>query len=70
MARAEGEGVEGIQITVNYVQQSNRLELADATPGASGNNPQIQAVQRRLLRAPLRENNAGDGSADPSGTAR
>jgi hypothetical protein len=70
IARAEVDSVEGIQITVTYVQQNNRLELADATPGASGNNPQIQAVQRHLLRAPLREDNAGDGSADPPGAAR
>lgn len=59
MARAEGEGVEGIQITVTYVQQNNRPEVADITLGASGDNPSGQAVQRHLLRAPLRENNAG-----------
>ena len=70
MARAEGEGVEGIQITVTYVQQNNRLELADATPAAGGDNPESQAVQCHLLRAPLREDHAGDGSADSPGLAR
>src|SRR6266852_5952946 len=50
MARAESECVEGIQITVTYVQQNNRPELADATRGASGDHPESEAVQRHLLR--------------------
>jgi hypothetical protein len=70
MVRAEVDSVEGIQITVTYVQQNNRLEPADATPSASSNNPEGQAVQRHLLRAPIWENNAGNGSADPPGAAR
>ena len=65
-ARAEVESTEGIQITVNYVQQ-NRLELAGATPGTRESSPGSQAVQRALLRAPLGQDGAGDGSPDPSG---
>jgi len=70
IARAEVKGGEGIQITVTYVQQNNRLELTGATPGASESNPTVEAVQRGLLRAPLGQDGAGDGSADSPGTAR
>jgi hypothetical protein len=70
IARADVDSTEGIQITVNYVQQNNRLELTSATPLASPGDPTIQAVQRPLLRAPLGQDSAGDGSADSPGTAR
>ena len=70
IARAELDSTEGIQITVNYVQQNNRLELTRATPGAIDSSPTIQAVQRPLLRPPLGQDTAGDGSADPSSTER
>jgi hypothetical protein len=67
IARAEVQGAEGIQITVSYVQQNNQLKLTGATPGADENNPAIQAVQRHLLRAPLGQDGAGDGSVDSAG---
>ncbi len=66
---AEGQGVEGIQITVSYVQQNNHVEITSATPGAGESNPTIEAVQRPLLRAPLGQDEAGDGSADSPGAA-
>jgi hypothetical protein len=70
ISRAEVDGTEGIQITVNYVQQNNCLELTSATPGAIDSNPAIQAVQRPLLRSPLGQDSSGNGSADPSSTER
>jgi hypothetical protein len=69
IARAELERSEGIQIMVTYVQ-NNWLELTGATPGASENHPGIQAVQRDLLRTPLGQDGAGDGSTDSPGVAR
>ena len=68
IARAESEGAEGIQITVTYVQPNHRTEIAGPTPGARKSNPGSQAVQRPLLRAPLGQNGAGDGSLDSRGT--
>jgi Family of unknown function (DUF5681) len=68
IARAENEGLEGIQITVTYVQPNNRTEIAGPTPGARESSPASQAVQRRLLRAPLGQNCAGDGPLDSRGT--
>jgi hypothetical protein len=64
------EGLEGIQITVSYVQQTNQLVLADATSGASYSNSGSEAVQHCLLRAPLGEDGAGDRPADPLGATR
>lgn len=59
---------EGIQITVNYVQQNqqNNIAIAEATRGPSANHPGVPTVQRSLLRAPLGQDRAGDGSADSS----
>jgi len=68
IARAEIDETEGIQITVNYVQQ-NRIEVTSAPPHASSVGPTSEAVQRPLLRAPVGQDGAGDGSADPCGTA-
>jgi len=50
------QGAEGIQITVTYVQQKNRLEASSATPRASANYPGGETLQRRLLRPPLGQN--------------
>jgi hypothetical protein len=68
-ASGDLEGPEGIQITVTYVQQNNRLELTGSTSGASEADPGSQAVQRDLLRAPLGEDGDGDGSIDSTGVA-
>jgi hypothetical protein len=67
IARAESEGAEGIQIMVSYVQPNNRSEIAGVTPGTIESDPGSPPVQRRLLRAPLGENGAGDGSVDSPG---
>jgi hypothetical protein len=68
IACAENQGAEGIQITVTYVQSNNRSAIAGVTPGASESDPGGQAVQRPLLRAPLGQDDAGDGSPDSPGT--
>jgi hypothetical protein len=65
---ARTEGPEGIQITVNYVQQNNRIEVTGPTPRAGSDNPAVETLQRRLLRPALGENRARDGSTDSSGT--
>jgi hypothetical protein len=59
---------EAIQITVTYVQQ-NHIRIDGATPGANDHNPGVPAVQRSLLRPPLGQDRAGDGSAGSGGAA-
>src|SRR4029077_19865189 len=62
--RPEMESREGIIIQVTYVE-SNRIAIASAARGAITSDPGGQAIQRGLLRAPLGQDDAGDGSADP-----
>ena len=69
LARAEVEDMQGIQITVTYVQQNNRLELTGATSGANETDTGIEAIQRPVLRTPLGQDSVGDGSADSPGAA-
>jgi hypothetical protein len=69
IARGELQSPEGIQITVTYVQQNNRIDFTGATPGATEDHPGVSAVQRLVLRAPLGQDTAGDGSPDSRGTA-
>ena len=64
---ASVESNDAIQITVNYVQQNNRIELTGPTPGAASDNRGIKTLQRGLLRSALGENRVGDGSTDSSG---
>lgn len=64
IGRAEVQGAEGIQISVTYVQQENRLEINGATPGAMEDYPGGEALQRNLLRPPLGQDGTRDGSAD------
>ena len=64
LGRAEVQGAEGIQISVTYVQQENRLEINGATPGAMEDYPGGEALQRNLLRPPLGQDGTRDGSAD------
>lgn len=62
--RVEGESNgEGIQITVTYVQQNNRLDIA----GAGSNGVRSETLQHHLLRTPLGQDDAGNGSVDPDG---
>jgi hypothetical protein len=44
IGHAEVGGSKGIQITVTYVQQNNRLDLTGVTSGAGPNNPRIEEV--------------------------
>src|SRR5262249_42781212 len=62
LARADVQGPEGIQIVVNYVNQINQLELTSAPSGATPDHPGSPALQRVVLRPPLRQDRAGDGS--------
>ena len=67
-ACSEIQDPEGIQITVSYVH--NQLELTGTPSGASHNHSTSQALERRLLRAPLGQDGAGDESPDSSGAGR
>ena len=68
--RFEGESNgEGIQITVTYVQQNNQLAIAGPAPGAGPDSFRRETVQHHLLRAPLGQDGAGNGSVDPDGSA-
>jgi len=51
------------------VRCQNSIAITGATPGPTENHPGVPAVQRSLLR-PLGQDRAGDGSPDPSGSAR
>jgi hypothetical protein len=66
--KGESNG-EGIQITVTYVQQHNRFAVASPARGAGPNGLPDETVQRGLLRAPMEQDSAADGSLDPDGTA-
>ena len=67
IARAEVEGSEGIQISVTYVQ-NNQIAIAGSAPGTNNTDPTSETVQRRLLRSPIREDSARDGSTGPTRT--
>ena len=68
--RGAEEDTRGVQITVTYVQQNNRVELTGAASGAGQSDPAGETVQCRELRPPLWQDRAGDGSTDPSGPGR
>ena len=65
--RGESEGREGIQIQVIYAE-TNHVAINGAAPGPTPSHPASETVQRGLLRAPLGQNGAGDGSSDPPGS--
>src|ERR1039458_7271368 len=67
VGRAEVADPQGIQITVTYVQQNNRIEITSAASGASETDPRGEAIQCSVLRAPLGQDGAGDGSTDSPG---
>jgi len=66
--RPETEAIEGLKIQVIYAE-INHIAIAGATPGPSPRDSGSQALQRRLLRAPLGQDSVGDGSPDSSGSA-
>jgi hypothetical protein len=66
--RVENEATGGLKIEVIYAE-TNHIAIAGAPPGAAARDPASQAVQCRLLRAPLGQDGIGDGSADSSGPA-
>ena len=66
--RPETEGCEGLKIQVIYAE-TNHIAIAGAAPGAGPSDSRSQAVQCRLLRAPLGQDGVGDGSPDSSGSA-
>ena len=65
--RVEVEAGNGeLKIEVSYVQ-NNQIAITCASSGAISDHSRSQALQRGLLRTPLREVSARDGQADPSG---
>ena len=58
--RAENEAPGGMKIEVIYAE-TNRIAIAGAPQGAAPRDPASQAVQCRLLRAPLGQDGVGDG---------
>src|SRR5262249_34661182 len=67
--RAEFERNEGVVIEVTYVQ-TNQIAIAGFAPGAVASDRTSQTVQPGLLRAPLGQDAAGDGSPDSPGAER
>ena len=61
--RGEIESSEGIVIQVTYVQR-NQVTATGTAPSSSEGHPGVQAVQHRMLRAPLGQDDPGDGSSD------
>src|ERR1700692_3304997 len=70
IGRAELPDTQGIQITVTYAQQNNRIELTGASSGASEIDPGGEAVQCSVLRAPVGKDSSRDGSIDSRGAER
>jgi hypothetical protein len=66
--RGESEGGEGIKIEVMYAE-TNHIAINGAAPGPTPHHPGSETVQRGLLRVPLGQDGAGDGSLDPSSSA-
>jgi hypothetical protein len=66
--RQETEAIEGFKIQVIYAE-INHIAIAGATPGPSPRDSGSEALQCRLLRAPLGQDSVGDGSPDSSGSA-
>ena len=69
VGRADLSDSEGIQITVTYVQQNNRIELASSSSGAGETDPTGQAVQCAVLRTPMGQDGPRDGPIDSPGAA-
>jgi len=55
-----------VKIEVTYDNRS--VTITGATSGAGEDHQGVQEVQRRLLRPEVRQNRAGNGPSDPSGT--
>ena len=70
VGRAELADPQGIQITVTYVQQNDRIELTSDSSGASETDPGGEAVQRSVLRPPVGQDSVRNGSTDSPGTER
>lgn len=70
VGRPETSDTQGIQITVTYVQQNNRIELTSTSSGSSESDPRGEALQRSVLRAPLGQDGPRDGSTDSPGLER
>ena len=67
--RAEVDGSDGkVVIQVIYVER-NQIAITAATPSPTASDAGSETLQRRLLRAPLGEDSAGNEPTDRSGTS-
>jgi hypothetical protein len=66
--RAEVEGSDRVVIQVVYAE-TNQITIDGAAPGAETGDSAGEAVQRGLLRPPMGQDSAGNGSPDSSGSA-
>jgi Family of unknown function (DUF5681) len=69
VGRPDSDSTEEVQIVVSYVKRKNRFRANGTTPDATESNPMCETIQRGLLRAPLGQNDAGNGSVDKRGVA-
>jgi hypothetical protein len=64
--RFEGTDDKELRITVEYVQRSE-IAITGAASSADEGDWGGEAIQHNLLRAPMGQDNAGDGPADSAG---
>ena len=64
--RGELESGDGVVIQVTYVER-NQIAINGVAPGAIAGRAAGETVQCGLLRAPLRQDSTGNGSADSPG---
>jgi hypothetical protein len=65
--KAEIDSTDGLKIQVVYAD-NRAVNITNAAPGPGPNHPAGQAVQCRVLREAVREDDTGSGPIDSSGT--
>lgn len=63
--KAEIDGADHVKIEVTYDNRS--INIANAASGAGEDHSANEAIQRRLLRPEVWQDDSGDGSSDSSG---
>jgi hypothetical protein len=66
--RAEVDGNDGKMVIQVIYAERNQIAINAATPSPTASDTGSETLQRRLLRAPLREDSAGNEPAGRSGT--